>query len=208
MKNRILFITSFLAAQATAGLGQAGFEQYYYLQEKETLALMPILYIQSRTNWYAEARYNYEDQNTFALYGGRKFSKDIGALTCSLTPMVGGVYGRLKGGSIGLYTLLEYDRFYFSSQSQFTFSFSNDNADFIYDWSELGYEVLPWFYFGCSIQHEFSTRLKETTIEPGVVLGFNFGKWTFPVYGFNISDKNRYFILGINRSIDVTKPGQ
>jgi hypothetical protein len=205
MTNKNLFISTFFAFQATLALGQAGFEQYYYLQEEESMPIVPIIHIQSNKNWYAEARYNYEEQNSFSIYGGKSFTKTTEKFIYTLTPIAGGVIGQMNGGSVGLNTFVEYNNFFFSSQSQFTFSFKNQLQDFFYDWSELGYEPLRWFYFGCSIQHTFYRQSHQNLIEPGVVLGFTLGKWTLPIYGFNPFDNKRYFIIGINFRIGVTK---
>jgi hypothetical protein len=59
MKNRILTIAILIVAQATAVLAQTGFEQYYYMQKKQPMTVVPVVHVQNCKNWYAEARYNY-----------------------------------------------------------------------------------------------------------------------------------------------------
>ena len=199
MKNRILLITFFIACQAIAVQAQNGVEQYFYLQKK-AVTLVSVIHAQNSKNWCVEGRYNYEEQNSFSLYTGKTFSKTKAEFSHSLTPILGGVMGRFKGGSMGLNATLEYKRFAFSSQSQYTVSFKKEEAhpDFFFSWSELNYEFLPWLYFGCSVQHTFYTQEKNHLLEPGAVLGFTSGKWTFPIYGFSLLKENRYFVLGIS----------
>lgn len=205
MRNKILFITVLIAIQATIGLGQAGFEQYYYLQEKKAMVFVPIVHFKNKNNWYAEVRYNYEEQNSFSAYGGKTFSKARKLLTYSLTPMMGMVIGKFRGASVGLNATLEYKDFFLSSQSQFTDSYNNRYSDFFFGWSEVGYQPLPWFYFGCSFQQTFYTNPKRNLMEPGVMLGFTLGRWTFPVYSFSLLNADRYFVVGINHAMGAIK---
>lgn len=200
MKISALFILTVIVCHA-ANAQQGGVEQYYYLQEKGPLLWMPMVHYQGHKNWWVEARYNYEDLNTISLYAGKVFSKER-KLSYSFTPIVGGVIGRFKGASVGLNLNIGYERLFFSAQSQYTFSVEDRKADFFYSWSETGYEIWNWLSVGMAIQQ---THLYDTKFElgdPGVVVGFSIGKWEFPLYGFNPFDSNRYFVLGINRTLE------
>lgn len=205
MKNRILTIAFLIVTQATAALAQAGFEQYYYVQNKQPMTMVPIVHVQNSKNWYAEARYNYEAERSFSLYVGKSFSKDSERLSYAVTPIAGGVGGEFKGASVGFNAMLEYGKLFFSSQSQYTSSFKDHAQDFLFSWTELGYQPLSWFYLGCTVQHTQYTQSKNYQVEPGVVVGFTLGRWTFPLYGFNPLSTNPYLVLGINHAIGLTK---
>src|SRR5688572_15089237 len=113
----LVFITCF----TTEIVAQVGFEQYGYIKKNETMTLVPIFNYESSDHTYVEARYNYEDLNTFSFYIGRTFSgKD--KLSYSLTPILGAVMGKFTGGSVGMNGVLEYGDLFFSTQSQYTAS--------------------------------------------------------------------------------------
>jgi hypothetical protein len=184
--------------QPAALLGQSGFEQYYYLQDEKPVTFVPILHFQNEKNWYAEARYNYEELQSFSLYIGRNYTKEYKRLSYSLTPIVGAIVGRFTGGSSGINATLEFDDLFFYSQSQYTFAAKAPENDFMFSWSEVGYKPSSWFYFGYSLQHTHYRKSSINLLVNGMVIGFNAGKWTFPVYGFNLFNNQRYFVIGIN----------
>jgi hypothetical protein len=201
MRNSFLIVMAVAASGATGAYAQVGFEQYYYLQERTPVDFVPIVHVQNRKNWYAEARYNYEEQNSFSIYTGKSFTTSKADLDYTLTPISGIVTGRFEGASIGLNMLAEYRGFFFGSQSQLTASFQKPEEDFFFAWYEIAYELKPWIYFGGSMQHTSYVRTGKNLVEPGVVLGFTLGKWTFPVYGFSPLTEDRYFVVGINHEI-------
>jgi hypothetical protein len=205
MKNNFVYIAILLTVHATALMGQSGFEQYYYLQKNTAPVMVPIVHVQSDHGWYTEVRYNYEEQNSLAVYGGKCFDRTSGFLSYSLTPIVGGVLGQFNGGSIGLNASIDYNDFFFVSQSQFTFSSNSNAADFFFGWYELGYAPLSWFSFGCSVQHTMFAQSEDNQTEPGIMLGFNVGKWSFPIYTFNPLNTNPYFVLGVTHVLGLTK---
>lgn len=194
-----------MAACASSVVAQTGIDQYYYWQEEDSLTLVPIVHFQGRKNWYAEARYNYEAYGTFSLYAGKNFSKEQKHFSYSLTPILGAVMGRIKGGSIGLNTTLEFNDLFFASQSQYTFAPSMNEENFVFSWAEIGYEPRKWFYFGLSLQHTYLTRVGYTILQHGGMIGFTAGRWCFPLYGFNLLSNSRYFVLGINLGLGVNQ---
>jgi predicted HicB family RNase H-like nuclease len=197
-----------MIASATTALAQAGLEQYCYWQEKGPVTLMPIVHIQGNDNWYGEARYNYEALGAFSLYAGKTYAHEGKSTYYSVTPIFGAVMGTFKGASLGLNTAIEYNDVFVSSQSQYTFSPGYQTEDFLYSWAEIGYEPNKWFYFGFSVQYTKSVHTGEAMLEKGALVGFNVGRWSFPVYGFNILDESRYFILGINLGLGLKKKAQ
>lgn len=199
MKNSALTISIILIAGVANAQQEGAFEQYYYIKEKQPIVMMPIAHYQTKSNWYTEARFNYEDLNTFSIYAGKIFSRD-NKLSYSIIPILGGVMGKFQGGSLGLNLNIEYKQWFLSSQSQYTFSPSNKASNFCYSWSEVGYEIWKWLYVGAAVQYTKQQQLKAE-LEPGVVVGLSVGNWTFPLYGFSVMDNNRYFLLGINRTL-------
>jgi hypothetical protein len=172
------------------------FEQYSFMGAGQPGLLAPVAHYESKQKWYAEARYNYEDINTLSLYAGHTFSGEK-EFAWSLTPMIGGMAGKLKGGSLGLNSECSFKKFYFSSQAQYSVSAQTRFDNFFYNWSELYYAPITWLYTGIALQH---TRLYATNalVDPGVLVGFSFNQWSFPIYSFNPLTNARYFVVGVN----------
>lgn len=173
-----------------------GVEQYYYSGNQGSSTVVPRLYYRNKKNWYAEVRYNHEELETFSFNVGKTFSKN-GIVSYSVTPVVGAMSGKLNGASFGVNTDLEYKNLFFSSEYQSTFSVNSRQANFLFNWSELGYEATRNIYTGLALQltHCYKTA---NTWEPGIMVGFSFNKFTFPLYAFSPMTNKRNFVLGIN----------
>ena len=203
MRSSITILIFLVVNTAGIAQSQGSLEQYFY-KYRESNSLVPIAQFQNSKNWYAEARYNYEDLNTFSLYGGKTFSRSS-KLSYDITPIVGGVIGKMNGVSVGLNMDADYADFFFSSQSQYTVSSDTRFDNFFFSWSELGYQPLKWMYAGIAMQQ---TNLYQTTgsFEPGIFVGFTHKKWSFPIYSFSpMNAASRYFIVGINWEWETSK---
>jgi len=205
MRNGLVILAFLLAGQVHAQ-SKLSIGQYSYIKRGEPFYVSPIAQYQSSSNWYAEARYNYEDLNTFSLYGGRTFSNEQ-ALSYSITPMAGIMWGRLRGGSAGLNASLEYKKYYFSTQSQYSVSTQDLRESFFFSWSEAGYRPLDWLYTGVSLQHT-KPRHAGALIEPGFFACFSYRQWSLPVYCFVPSREPCFFVVGITREWRYPQSGR
>lgn len=180
---------------------QVGLEQYCYVKNKQMTTLVPIFNYESPGHLYLEGRYNYEEDNTLSFYVGKSFSNS-GNLKYAITPILGGVVGKFKGISSGLNAVIEYRDLFFSTQSQYTVSFIDTSTDFLFSWSEVGYQPWKWFYLGVTAQQTYMPQSKSLESEPGVFVGFTAGMLTFPLYMFKPMSTSNYFVLGVNLSMD------
>lgn len=176
---------------------RTGVEEFFYIGHNTPSTVVPRIYYQDYRGWYGEARYNYEEAQTFSIYGGRTFSRRKD-LSFSITPVAGLVWGKLKGGSVGANLELDYGNLIFCSSSQYTFSPEDQRSDFFYVWSELGCQLTGNIYTGLALQQ---TRLLRTNWnwDPGLQIGFLINKWTFPLYIFDPMAGKRHFVLGVTR---------
>lgn len=174
----------------------AGAEQYYYMGEKQTFTIVPIVYFQTKKNWYIEGRYNFEANRTMSVYAGKTFEKKS-AVSYSVSPVIGAVIGRFNGGSIGANGEADYKRYFFSSQLQYTFSMKNKTENFIYSWSDFSYRALNNIYAGFSVQ-QTNLYKEQCKLEKGVFIKALFDEWSLPLYVFNPAAKERYFVLGLS----------
>lgn len=192
---KTLITAFFILPHFTLAQSKASIEQYHVVGNDRNYMPMSIAHFQNDKKWYAEGRYNYEELKTFSFYVGKTFSKEK-ELSYSVTPLLGGALGNFNGVSTGINMDFDYNNFFLSIQSQYSFSTDQRADNFFYNWSELAYQPLKWLYGGVSIQH---TRLyrAETIFEPGVLVGFTFKNLTIPFYTFAPFKKGRYFMLGL-----------
>lgn len=192
---RLCSILLILILSSTSLQAQLGIEQYHYLGQNSGTAVVPIIHLQSKKGWYGEARYNYDEDNTFTILAGKKFvfgsDFEIG-----LTPMVGLSLGNFKGYTYALNSSFENERFFFSNQTQYTQSKSLEYSSYYFNWSELGVNINKWSYAGFTMQN---TRLYsgEQLNEPGLMFGINIKSVSIPFYAFNRRRSNRFYVLGI-----------
>ena len=141
---------------------------------------------------HLEARYNYENINTFSAWfgynfeGGKKFQYTI-------TPMLGGLAGSINGISPGLELNFDFFNFNFNSASEYVFDFKGKEDNYYYNWTDLTYIPLDWLWFGISTQR---TRYYQSNREfqYGPMLGFGY-KWIgLTAYWYNPFD-DPYYVL-------------
>jgi len=145
---------------------------------------------------HLEARYNYEDMNTFSVWfgynfmGGNKFQYTI-------TPMLGGVLGNTNGIATGLELDFQYYGFELSSQSEYVFDFSGKDNDYFYNWTDLTYSPRDWLWLGLSFQR---TRLYKTAKESqyGLMAGGGYKWFGLTGYIYNPGTDDPYFILSLS----------
>ncbi len=174
----------------------AGLEQYYYMGTYKMFTLVPVGYLQTRKNWYAEGRFNYEALNTLSLYGGKTFEKKA-LVSYSASPILGIVLGQINGGSAGINLVADYKKLNFSTQSQYTFSVQQRSNNFIYSWSDFTYQVSAKFAAGFSLQ-QTKLYMVNGAFEKGLLIKTGYKNWTFPLYIFKPESSQRYFVLGLN----------
>jgi len=192
----ILFFAVQLINNTGFGQAKINFEQYHVVNPHQPYTYMPVIHYQHKSNCYAEARYNYEDLETFSLYLGRAFNGGDN-LNYSFVPMVGGSVGKFHGVSTGLNIDMQYHKFFFSSQSQYSMPTNHYGQYFWYSWSEVGYQRMKWWYAGLSVQCTHY-RFMGDELQPGMMIGFTFNKFTIPVYTFDPFGNGRNFIVGFN----------
>lgn len=174
----------------------AGLEQYYYMGMYKNFILVPVAYYQSSQNWYAEGRFNYEALNTLSLYAGKTFERKA-VISYAASPILGVVLGQMNGGSAGINLQLDFQRFNFNTQTQYTFSVQQRSNNFVYSWSDLTYRITKKFEAGFSVQQTKTYQLKQA-FERGLLIKTGYKNWNFPLYVFRPESSERYFVLGIN----------
>lgn len=197
----VIFLLSMIAPDAPAQ-SKWVFENYNYIQQKDAAVFVPMLHFETKNNWYAEVRYNYEDVKTASLFGGKMFSGGR-SLSYTLTPMIGFSVGNFTGVSLGTNVDLEWKNFFLTAQSQFSKATKNLSTDFFFNWSELGYSIGDHLFAGVAIQ--YTAEPGAQYFEPGLLAGFSFKNVSIPFYVFSPFAKDRYFVLGLNVEYNLKK---
>ncbi|MES1223335.1 MAG: hypothetical protein ABUT20_48015 [Bacteroidota bacterium] len=178
------------------------FENYNYWGQHSSAVFVPMIHIETKNNWYAEIRYNYEADQTLSVFAGKSFYGG-NKITYSITPLVGISAGLFSGASFATNADVEWDNFYFSSQSQFSRSFKKEIPDFFFTWSEAGYNISPNIFAGLALQ--YTRQLASNEAEPGIMAGINFKNFSIPFYVFKPFHSGGYFVLGLNYEYNLRK---
>jgi hypothetical protein len=168
---------------------------YYFVPDAGNNTLTLIGYLDYKSV-HMEPRYNYEGQNTGSLFAGYKFQAE-GKLSLALTPMLGIVFGSLKGFAPGVELELSFKSFDFYTENEYVIDQDGSQYNYFYTWTELGYSPFEKFRAGISAQR---TRLYETglDIQRGVFAEYSFWKLTAGVHYFNPFTSDYFFIASLN----------
>lgn len=132
---------------------------------------------------HLEARYAYEALDTGSVWIGWNLSWGD-ALTFSLTPMFGVVFGAVKGVAPGVEWDLTWGPLELTSTGELVLDFANGNqSDFNY-WAEA--RVWPWKWLKLGVALTRTRAIQTVSPEQwGPLVGVNFWKIDFALYWMN-----------------------
>jgi hypothetical protein len=133
---------------------------------------------------HLEARYNYENLETGSLWTGYNFTLSD-KLELTLTPMIGGVFGKKTAVAPGYLGTFNYNGLALFSQGEFVVDTHERSGSFFYTWSELSYAPRKWFRAGIAAQR---TKAYQTglSVQRGFLAGLSGKKLDFTTYVFNL----------------------
>lgn len=146
---------------------------------------------------HLEARYNYEDRETFSAWIGYNFQGG-NKLEYTITPMLGGVVGRSDGMAPGLEVTLNFKGFELYSEGEVYLDFQTEENRYLYNWTDLTYSPKDWLWFGISGQR---TRAYQTAldIQRGILIGVGFKNWELTTYAYNLGFEDPFVLLSISK---------
>jgi hypothetical protein len=148
---------------------------------------------------HLEARYNYEDIETFSLFVG--WNAAVGeSLKLEVTPMLGFVGGNTVGIAPGLELSLSWGPLELRSESEYVLPFSGLGSSFFYAWSELGVHPTEWLRAGLAEQR---TRRFHSPHEVswGPMVGFTLGKLDAAFYALEPWSSQRFAAISLGLSL-------
>lgn len=196
----VLYLSLFSSASFAQNENLSDDSQWNFSAETDLYFTDPFIFlpifIAGKGNLHLEARYNYEDMKTasawigYNIFGGDEFEYFI-------TPMFGGAFGRTNGIAPGLEFTFAFIEFELYSESEYLFDFESSENNFFYNWTDLTYSPLDWFWFGISGQ---LTKVYETELETdrGLILGFEYQNFEFTGYFYNISTDDFFVMLSLS----------
>jgi hypothetical protein len=128
---------------------------------------------------HLEARYNYEDLKTASLWLGYNFNFTPKKIDITLTPMIGGIFGRTNGVAPGLEASVTYRKLNFWVSNEYVFDASDPSANYFYTWPQLTYTPVDWLHVGVVAQR---TQAIESDTQGGFLFGLSHQKVEFTSY--------------------------
>jgi hypothetical protein len=165
-----------------------------YIVPGESAFLQPTLTI-DRGGLHLEGRYNYEARDTGSAWVGWNLSFGE-ELKLGLTPMVGAVFGQMRGIAPGLTLTLEWGPLALWSQGEYVFDLVDSSGSFFYDWTELSVTGPDWLRVGVVLQR---TRAFQTTteVQGGPLLGLSFWKLSATAYLFAPGQDDQFVVVSL-----------
>ncbi len=142
---------------------------------------------------HLEGRYNYEARDTASAWIGWNFAFGE-ELKFGITPMVGGVFGEMRGVAPGFTLTLEWGPLALWVQGEYVFDLRDSSQSFAYEWSELSVTGPDWLRVGLVLQR---TRAFQTSTElqGGPLAGVSFWKLSATVYFFAPGQQDQFIVL-------------
>lgn len=163
------------------------------------LFVIPIVRINYGTNYF-EARYNYDGEDIFGLYFGRKLNAGRREHH-SFVPQVGALIGRGTGVSVQLYYSLVTKVLILNFENQYSRNLSNQRSSFYYNWSSIYTKLATRIYAGLSSQLYLANNYHYN--DNGVSVSYIRKRYSLVVFDFNPYEKARHYIaIGIIGSIN------
>jgi hypothetical protein len=168
-----------------------GAEANLYLMHNESF-LLPIMSA-DHNKLHLEARYNYEDFQTFSGWVGYNFTGGK-KMEYAITPMLGGVTGLTNGIAAGLELTLSKGKFELYSETELLIETSYKEYSYLYTWTDLTYSLTDNLYLGLSAQR---TRLYQTAldIQRGLILGGRLKRLDITGYLYNLGFDTPFGII-------------
>lgn len=147
---------------------------------------------------HLEARYNYEDRETFSGWVGYNFSGGK-KVEYTITPMVGGVVGLSDGIAPGLEFTFTYKSFELYNESEYFIDVETNENNFLYSWMDLTYSPTDWLWVGLSGQR---TRLYQTDldIQRGLLIGGSYKSFELTGYLYNLGFDDPFVLITLSAS--------
>lgn len=170
---------------------------YGYVVPSGTSYLMPIL-VADRGSLHLEGRYNYESVGSASLFAGWAFTGGD-HVHIAATPMLGFVFGDLRGAAPGFEFTLDVSRFELYTEAEYVLDFAGRSGDYLYLWSDATYALSPAWHAGLAGQRLRSSQTGRT-IDSGPIVVWQPGDWSASATVYDPFTANVYYAVSVGLS--------
>ena len=168
---------------------------FYFMQDD--FFMLPVIKA-DKNKLHLEARYNYEDRETFSAWAGYNFTGG-NELEYTITPMLGAIVGSSNGIAPGLEFTFTYKSFELYTEAEYLFDTDSGESNFYYQWSEITWSPKDWLWVGISGQR---TRLYQTdlAIQRALLIGGSYKSLELTGYVYNLGFDAPFVQLSLSAS--------
>lgn len=193
----VIFSNNYIWAQKHDNLlHDVGFYNTIEWTEEERPSMIPQAWIYIK-DYYIEARYNYEDNKTAALYFGKAFAHKKKAIY-EIIPMIGFAFGKTNGFSPAFNFKLKIGRFSTFTQCQYTVDIKDNNNSFFWDWTNFYWSINKFIELGGALQ---VFRSGDRIYNLGPMLRFQHNSFALEAYAYNLWKQHPIWALGFEYNI-------
>lgn len=151
-------------------------------------------------DYYFENRYNYEAANSASINVGKRIFRKLKHV--EIIPMAGFVFGSFKGITAEWQTSLDYPRWSFSTDNQFSFEYMQHDNSLYFNWNVVRYKLTNFLRIGLT---SFFERQANGFMEfdKGITAVILINKWSLRLYAFNYEKEKRFYWLGVRYNFSV-----
>jgi hypothetical protein len=178
--------------EANEAKWQFSLSTYTYLAQHSRDYTNPI-FTADRDWLHLEARYNYEDLQTGSVWLGYNLSTG-NKLKFELTPMLGGVFGKITGIAPGYTITVDYKTLEFSMQGEYFCDAGTSSNNFFYTWSELSDSPVEWFRMGVAVERTQASG-SNSDFQLGPLIGFKYKDIALTTYWLGAGSDEAKFVF-------------
>jgi|GEM_PF-3402052 hypothetical protein len=150
-------------------------------------------------DYYFESRYNYEAGNSASLNLGKRVFRKLEHI--ELIPMVGLVFGSFKGATAELQTSLDYPKWLFSTDNQFSYAYTSPYESLFFNWTVAKYKLNNFFQIG--LTSFLDIQGGQAIFDKGITGAVSYHNWAFRVYAFNYEIENRRYWFSLRYTMKM-----
>jgi hypothetical protein len=163
------------------------------LNETGKLTVNPVVSA-SWDDYYFDNRYGYEAANSASINAGKRIFKKIKHV--EIIPMAGLIFGSFKGLTAELQTSIGYDNWYFSTDNQFSYEYTEAQKSLYFNWTVARYKVTRYFHLGLTAFIDKRVN-KAGVFDRGITAAIIIKNWAIRLYAFNYETGRRYYSVGL-----------
>jgi hypothetical protein len=151
-------------------------------------------------DYYIENRFNYEAVNSASINAGKRIFRKLKHV--EIIPMAGLVFGSFKGVTAELQVSVDYPKWDFFIDNQYSYEYTDPLKNFYSNWSVVRYKLTSILSIGLSDFFVWQPR-GCPVFDKGITASVSWAKWSIRLYAFNYEIEKRQYWLGVRYNLKV-----